>query len=211
MLPRTRFRWIVGSLVIGGAGVLAATIVSRGGTREVTLPAGTRLVGVLEQTVSTGSNRVGDRITIRTGEPLVLSPEDQIPSGVTLKGEITHIKWGGRLTGAPELTIRFTRLAVQGREYPLTTDPFRLRGRSSTPETAAEIGGGAVVGGVVGAIAGSAVKGALVGAAVGTGVAIATEGDQIVLREGRALRVALNQPVTIRYRPETKPSPGPAR
>jgi hypothetical protein len=211
MPSRIGLRWIVGSLVVGGTGVLAATLVSRGGTREVTLPAGTRLVGTLEETVSTGNNRVGDRIRIRTDQPLVLSAEDQIPGGMTLEGEITHIKGGGRLTGAPELTIRFTRLAVQGRDYPVATDPFRVRGRSSTPETAAEIGGGAVAGGVIGAIAGSAVKGAVVGAVLGTGVAIATEGEQIVLREGRALRVELNQPITIRYRPESPSPPGQKR
>jgi hypothetical protein len=205
MDAQTRNRWIVGSLVVGAVGVLTATMASRMETREASIPAGTRLVGTLEQTVSTRSNRVGDRISIVTREPLELREGAVLPEGVALEGEITHLKGGGRLTGAPELTIRFSRLAVQGRDYPVEAVPFRIRGRSSTPETAVEIGGGAVAGGVVGAIAGSAVKGAVVGAVLGTGVAVATEGNQIVLPEGRRLRVELAGPVTVRYKPESKP------
>lgn len=193
---------VVGSLVVAATGLLAAAVVTRTETREVTLPAGTQIVGALEQTVSTRRNAVGDRITITSQAPVKLNEDATLPAGVALSGEVTHIKGGGRLTGAPEITLRFNRLDIDGREYVVSAVPFRIRGRSSTPETAAEIGGGAVVGGVVGAIAGSAVKGAVIGAVLGTGVAVATEGDQIVLRSGRQLRVQLNEPVTVKYKPQ---------
>jgi hypothetical protein len=197
-----RTQLIVGGLVIGATGLLTAMVVARTGTREATLPSGTRIVGTLEQTISTQSNRVGDQITLTSSEPIEVAQDETIPAGVELGGEITHIKGGGRLTGAPEITIRFNRLEVDGRRYAISAVPFRLRGRSSTPETAAEIGGGAVVGGVIGAISGSTLKGAAIGAILGTGVAVATEGDEIVLPEGRRLRVQLDGPVTVRYKPE---------
>jgi hypothetical protein len=193
---------VVGTLVVAATGLLAAAVVTRTETREVTLPAGTRIIGALEQTVSTKRNAVGDRITITSQAPMGVNQEATLPAGVSLSGEVTHIKGGGRLTGAPEITIRFTRLEIDGREYSVSAEPFRIRGRSSTGETAAEIGGGAVVGGVVGAIAGDVVKGAVIGAVLGTGVAVATDGDDIVLRSGRQLRVQLTEPVVVKYKPQ---------
>ncbi len=194
-------RWLIGFMALGGVGIAAAAVLGSGRTREAVIPAGVQLVGTLDRTISTESNRVGDRVVITTAEPLRLAGDTILPAGIELAGEVTHLKGGGRLTGAPELTIRFSRLTVQGRSYRIASEPFRLRGRSSTPETAAEIGGGAVVGGVIGALSGSTLKGAAIGAIIGTGVAIATEGADLVLREGRRLRVELAEPVTVRYRP----------
>jgi hypothetical protein len=99
--------------------------------------------------------------------------------------------------------MRFTQLELNGKSYPVEAEPFRVSGKSDAAESAAEIGGGAVVGGVIGAIAGSAVKGAVVGAVLGTGVAIATDGNEIVLPVGQRLRVTLREPVTVRYKPES--------
>ena len=79
-----------------------------------------------------------------------------------------------------------------------------LRGKDDLVESVAEIGGGAVVGGIVGAVAGSAVKGAVIGGVLGTGVAVATKGNQIVLPAGQQLRVRLAAPVTVSYKPESK-------
>ncbi len=198
---RQRIQLLVGALVVGTTGLLTAMVVARTGTREVTLPAETRIVGALQQTVSTRRNGVGDGVSIRSNQPIRLDGETAIPPGVVLEGEITHIKGGGRLTGAPELTIRFTRLDIDDKSYSIRAVPFRVRGRSSTPETAAEIGGGAVVGGVIGALSGSTLKGAAIGAVIGTGVAIATPGDQITLPAGQRLRVQLTEPVTVRFKP----------
>jgi hypothetical protein len=197
-----RTQLVVGGLVVAATGLMAAAVVTRTETRELTLPSGARIVGALEEAVSTKRNAVGDRVTLISQAPVTVSENEALPAGIAMSGEVTHIKGGGRLTGAPELTIRFNRMEIDGREYAIDAVPFRVRGRSSTGETAAEIGGGAVVGGVVGAIAGSAVKGAVIGAVLGTGVAVATEGDQIVLPAGRRLRVQLTEPVTVKYKPE---------
>ncbi len=206
MARKQRTPWLVGGLVIGGVGLLTAMVISRTGTREITIPNGTRIVAKLDHTVSTKQSGVGDRVSLTSTEPIRVTDDIAIPAGVHFQGEITHLEGGGRLGGAPELTIRFTQLDLDGRNYDITADPFRVRGKSATGETAAEIGGGAVVGGVVGAIAGSAVKGAIVGAVLGTGVAVATEGGQIVLPTGTRMRVSLSEPVTVRYKPE-KPEP----
>jgi hypothetical protein len=192
---------VLGALIVAAAGIVAAAVVSNSGTREGTIPAGTRVVAALQSTISTERNDAGDRIDLITKAPIELAEGGTLPEGAQLEGQVTHSEGGGRIAGAPELTLRFTQLVVNGRSYPITAEPFRVRGKSDAAESAAEIGGGAVVGGIVGAVAGSAVKGAVVGAVLGTGVAVATKGNQIVLPAGQRLRVTISQPVTVTYKP----------
>lgn len=201
-----RTKTLVGILSVAVVGVVAAAVVTKGGvgaTAEASIPAGTSLIAALEHTISTENGDVGQAVTLRTSEPLNLG-KDTIPAGVVVRGEVTHTQGGGRIAGAPELTMRFTQMEVNGKDYPIAADPFRVRGKDDLPESIAEIGGGAVVGGVVGGIAGhgagDVAKGAVVGAVIGTGVAVATKGNQIVLPAGQKLRIRLADGVKVRYR-----------
>ena len=179
-----------------GVGITAAVILGRAGERRTaTIPSGIVLVGALEQEVSTDRSSVGERITLRTVDPLQLGGNLTIPAGLTLRGEVTHVKGGGRIAGAPELAIRFTELEVDGHTYQISTEPFRVTGKNDATESALQIGGGAVVGGVL-----DGAKGAVVGAAIGTGVAVATKGDQLTLGAGQHLRIELTQPVEVQFR-----------
>ncbi len=196
--------WIVGvlALALGVIGVLAAVTTSRSTPVTATLPAGTRLRATLDHTVSTESARVGDEVTLTTRGPLAVGAGDTLPGGVTLRGEVTHARGGGRIAGAPELTVRMTTLSVDGRDTPIATIPFRFKGKNDATESALEIAGGTVAGAVLGQVAGKApVEGAVIGAAAGTGIAVATKGDQVVLPAGVTLRVELTQPVKLTFRP----------
>ena len=199
-----RSRWVLGGLTLAAVGVVAATAVSRSGLRSGTIPAGTRVVAALQSTVSTKESEVGQRISLITKAPIQLADAATLPEGAIIEGQVTHSEGGGRIAGAPELTLRFTRLETGGRTYSITAEPFRVRGKNDAAESAAEIGGGAVVGGVVGAIAGKTVEGVVIGAALGTGVAVATKGNQITLPAGTKLRVTIAEPVTVKYKPETQ-------
>lgn len=184
-----------------GIGITAAVMLGRAGeTRTATIPDGAVLVGALQQSVSTDRSSVGDHIALRTVAPVHVGNETTIPSGLTLRGVVTHVKGGGRIAGAPELAFHFTELDVDGEAYEISTEPFEVKGKSDSRESALEIGGGAVVGGVL-----RGVKGAVVGAALGTGVAVATKGDQLTLAEGQHLRIRLTQPVTVQFRPRPPP------
>src|SRR5262245_13288311 len=118
-----RSRWVLGALIVAAVGVVAAAVVSRSGTREGVIPAGTRIVAALRNGVSTEHNRTGDRITLTTRAPIELAEGGTLPEGAELEGEVSYAKGGGRIAGAPELTLRFTRLTVDGRSYPLLADP----------------------------------------------------------------------------------------
>jgi hypothetical protein len=158
-------------------------------------------VAALQSTVSTKSSDVGQRISLITKAPIQLAEGADLPEGASIQGQVTHSEGGGRIAGAPELTLRFTQLESEGRNYQIVAEPFRVRGKNDAVESVAEIGGGAVVGGVVGAIAGKTVEGAVIGAVLGTGVAVATKGNQIVLPAGTKLRVTIAEPVTVKYKP----------
>jgi hypothetical protein len=182
--------------VVVGVGVASAVLLGGGRQgREATIASGTVLVGALQQSVSTDKNRVGDVVEVRAVEPLPLADGAALPAGAVLRGEVTHVKNGGRIAGAPELTLRFSELEVDGDQYPVSVEPFRVTGKSDATESAAEIGGGAVAGGLLGGI-----KGAVAGAAIGTGVAVVTEGDRLALIAGQKVRLRFTEAATVRYR-----------
>jgi hypothetical protein len=188
-----------GSAATGGASAEATP--KRTTTREITLPAGTVMVASLQNTISTKSNHLGDRVTLRTVEPVQIGGMPAVPVGSTVTGEITHIEDAGRVKGGAELTLRFVELVTtDGKSYPLTSEPFRLATKGDGKESTAEIAGGAAVGGIIGGIAGGgdgALKGAAIGGILGTGVAVATKGDNITLPAGQKIRVVVASPVTM--------------
>jgi len=203
-----RKRVLVVGLSVATVGILAAAVARGGdgglfGSRRVkaTLPVGTTLVGSLSNTLSTEGLKPGREVTLTTRAPLELAENRVLPAGVVVRGEVTHAQGGGRIAGAPELTIRFREITVDGSSYPISAEPFRVRGKDDLVESVAEIGGGAVVGGIIGAVAGSTVKGAVIGGVLGTGVAVATKGNQIVLPAGQRLRVRLTAPVLVTFTP----------
>ena len=201
-------RIMVIGLSVAAAGILAAAVVSDDdglfGPRrvEATLPTGTTLIASLAGRLSTEGLDPGRSVELTTRAPIALADGPDLPAGAVIHGEVTHAQGGGRIAGRPELTIRFRTLEVDGESYPITADPFRVRGKDDLAESVAEIGGGVVLGGIVGAVAGNTVKGAVIGGVLGTGVAVATKGDQIVLPAGQRLRVRLAAPVTVRFVPE---------
>jgi len=195
----------LGLLLVGAVAVAVAT--SSGNKMvEVTIPAGTTIVAALQNTISTENGEAGTPIRLETVDALSLGEGLALPAGVEIRGEVTHSKGGGRVAGAPELTLRFNEMSVSGTDHRITADPFRLRGRNDAVQSVALIGGGGIVGGVVGAVTGAGTaEGAVVGAVLGTGVAIATKGDQLVVGSGQRLRIRLTEPVVVSVSKRAEP------
>ena len=193
---RTRGRFgilaLTAGLVIAGSGMMLAS-------PDITLPAGTRLTGVLQEKISTKENQVGDQVELRTTESFQVGYAT-MPAGLVLRGRITEARSGGSVKTRAKLAFRITQLEAEGRTYRVVTEPFEVRGKSESSNSLKKVIGGAVAGGVVGAVAGDASKGVLIGAALGTGVAVATDGGNIVLAQGQPIAVRLAEPVTIRPR-----------
>jgi hypothetical protein len=196
---------LAAALILGSVGVVAATVVNRDHRIDVTIPAGTAIVGVLDNTLSTENADEGDRVSVRTTEPLRLDAYTTLPAGMVLRGNVTEARSAGNVRTRAKLAIRFTELEIDGDRYAVSSEPFIVRGRSETKSSLKKVGIGAVAGAVVGAVAGGgsgAAKGAAAGAAIGTGVAVATDGKDLVLPAGQSLSVRLTEPVTIKYSPD---------
>lgn len=167
---------------------------------NTTLPAGTAFLATLQTSIATDKNHVGDQVSLRIVEPISTTGRTIVPTGAVINGEVTHIDPAGSVAGGAEITLRFNQLAMGGKSYPITCEPFRLWVTGDAQESVLEIGGGAIAGSIIGGIIGGqkgAIQGAVIGGAVGTGVAVITPGKQLVLKEGLGMKVTLVSPLVI--------------
>ncbi len=104
------------------------------------------------------------------------------------------------MTGRSELEVELVGLAAGNQTYAVETAVVEKTGASRGKRTAATVGGGAALGGLIGAIAGKG-KGAAIGAAVGAGagtaVQAATKGEQIQIPPETKLDFTLKAPLTV--------------
>jgi len=142
------------------------------------VPDGTRMVGTLENTLSTRSSREGDRFTMRVTSPYEFE-------GAIIEGHVSHVARSGRLTGRSVMTLDFDSIRLRdGRSYQFAglveavRDPDgdvvrvdtegTVRDDSQTSRTTTRTAIGTAVGAIIGAIAGGG-KGAAIGAIIGAG------------------------------------------
>ncbi len=172
------------------------------------VPDGTRVVGVLDDTLSTRTAVAGDRFTMRVTEP----PEFE---GATIEGHVSQIQRSGRLTGRSVMSLDFDRIRLRdGRTYSFAglVEGVRtsngetvrvdtegaVRDESQTTKTEQRAAIGTAVGAIIGAIAGGG-KGAAIGAILGAGGGAGSvyvegrndlelaRGSQIIIRAGAPL------------------------
>ena len=123
-----------------------------------------------------------------------------IPRGATVHGVVTESKNAGQMAGSPELALRLTSLDLGGRNYPIDSDEFKVKGPSKTARTAGNIIGGALVGALIGGAAGGgggAAIGAAAGGTVGTAVSGATPGPRAWIPAEALVTFHLNTPLTV--------------
>ena len=123
-----------------------------------------------------------------------------IPRGATVHGVVAESKSAGELSGTPELALRLTSLDLGGRNYPLDSDQFKVRGPNKAGRTAGNIIGGAIVGALIGGAAGGgggAAIGAAAGGTVGTAASAATPGPHAWIPAEAQVTFRLNTPLTV--------------
>lgn len=176
-------------------------------TGDYGVPAGTRLVAVLDNVLSTTNAREGDLFTLTTRSP---SQYD----GAVIQGHVSAVHASGRMTGRAGLTLNLRSIRLRnGRSYPFvgvieevrTPDGERVRldregavasDDSQTREAVQRGAIGAALGAVIGAVAGGG-KGAAIGAVIGAGGGASTvmiDGrDQLELRRGTELTITAGE------------------
>ncbi|HEY0405585.1 MAG TPA: hypothetical protein VGC89_07640 [Pyrinomonadaceae bacterium] len=168
----------------------------------------------MEDTISSGNARIGDRFRTTVVDPVYAGGREVIPAGSTITGRVTSVKRAERKSKAGTLGVDFvsvqlpngTTRAISGSLTDVTGqnsnyDPEgRVSGRSSTKRNMVFIGGGAATGALIGAIAGGG-KGAGIGAIVGGGLGVAgsvfSKGKEAEVRPGTEFGVILNRSVSL--------------
>lgn len=169
-------------------------------TKPVSLPEGTAIRVVLDQSIASNRNHSGDEFEASISQPVVVDGTTVIPKGARARGRVTVASESGRLHHVASLRLALRSVEVGGKTYEIQTSSVGRVGSNHNKRNLELIGGGAGVGALIGGIAGHG-KGALIGGAAGAGAgtaaAAATGKKDIVIPAETPLTFRLTQPITI--------------
>jgi hypothetical protein len=195
------------AILTAGLGTVgsAAPIEARDAVHEVTIPAGTRLTIVLDNSVGSDTSRVEQPVRAHLSRAVMMDGRTAIPQGAQVSGIVTDATRSGRVKGRAHIAMRFDTLTLKGDDerYRIATASIGRTAQATKKKDAMEIGapaaGGAIIGGLVGGKKGALIGGAAGGGA-GTAVVLSTRGKEVHLARGAALTLRLTQPLTIKVR-----------
>ncbi|MGD1082720.1 MAG: hypothetical protein ABR881_30775 [Candidatus Sulfotelmatobacter sp.] len=192
---------IVRTAAILGLGLaLTAVGQAQAAARKVTVPAGTRILIRMVNSVDSSKQQVGYRFTANLETNLQVGDVVVAPRGTTVYGRLATAKSAGNMSGGAELTLELTDIVINGTAYPLLTSTYQVASQGQGSKTAKRVVGGTGLGALIGGIAGGgkgAAIGAGVGAAAGTTVSAATKGKQVSVPSEALLEFRLQQPGTL--------------
>jgi hypothetical protein len=171
-------------------------------TFEELVVAADSVIGLQTETaLSSERSRVEDRVEAKVVRDVRVGDQVAIPAGSRAIGSVVVVERGGKFKERARLGIRFHSLVLaDGTSLPITTDTIYRNGDSPGNQSAARIGGGAVVGAIIGGIIGGgkgAAIGATTGAGAGTASVLASERDAAVFPAGTEVTARIMSPVTV--------------
>lgn len=170
------------------------------GTKQINVPAGTRILIRTIDSIDSSKQKAGFRFTASLETNLQVNNVVVAPRGTTVYGRLTSAESAGRMSGSSELTLELTDIVINGTAYPLLTSTYEVKGQGEGKKTARKVVGGAGLGALIGGIAGGgkgAGIGALAGAGAGTAVAGAKKGQQLTIPSETLLEFRLQQPAPL--------------
>jgi hypothetical protein len=166
----------------------------------VTIPAGQSMLVRMIDGVDSSKNNVGDVFHASLETDLNVNGALVARKGADIYGRLAEAKDAGHFSGSAELQLELVRIVIDGKDYPVVSSDYELKGKGRGGDTAKKVGGGAVAGAIIGAIAGGgrgAAIGTGVGAAAGAGVQVFTKGKQVKVPSETLLEFRLQQPVSV--------------
>jgi hypothetical protein len=182
------------------AGLASAAQVAVAQKKTVTVPAGTRVLIRMVDSIDSSKQKAGYKFTATLETNLQAVDVVVAPRGTTVYGQLAAASSAGRMSGSSELTLELTDIVLNGTAYPLLSSTYEVKGNGEGSKTAKKVVGGAGLGALIGGIAGGgkgAGIGALAGAAGGTAVAASKKGQQISIPSETLLEFRLQQPAIL--------------
>ncbi len=171
-----------------------------GGSQRVTVPAGTRLLVRMIDSVDSEKNHVGDRFRASLDTDLTVGDVLVAPKGTDLYGRLAEAKEAGHMAGKSELKLELTDIVINQQAQPIMTGDYEVAGKGRGGNTAKKVGGGAALGAIIGGIAGGG-RGAAIGAGVGAGagatIQVLTRGQQVRVPSETMLEFRITQAFTV--------------
>lgn len=205
MKTRKNFAWTL--TLLAGVVLLTAYFGAGNGAaaapqdrKRVTVPAGTRLLVRMVDSIDSSKQKTGFRFTATLEANLQAEDIVVAPRGTTVYGQLTNASSAGRMSGSSDLTLELTDIMIKGTNYPLLTGAYEVKGKGEGGNTAKKVVGGAGLGALIGGLAGGgkgAGIGALAGAGAGTAVAASKKGQQLQIPSETLLEFRLEQPVSL--------------
>ncbi len=158
----------------------------------ISIPAGTRLVIRMVDTVDSKRHGVGHKFRGQLEGALVINGVTMVPRGTFLYGTVTSASNSGRVAGKAQLAMEFTDIMIDDQLFPIATQALAAQTGGQGKKTVGRTARSAAIGGLIG---GS--SGAKTGAKVGVGASILTGGDSINIPAGTLLETALRVPLNI--------------
>jgi hypothetical protein len=168
--------------------------------KTVTVPAGTRILVRMVDSIDSSKQKTGYRFTATLETNLQAVDVVVAPRGTTVYGHLASASSAGRMKGSSELTLELTDIVINGTAYPLLTSSYEIKGKGEGSNTAKKVVGGAGLGALIGGIAGGgkgAGIGALAGLAGGTAIAASKKGEQLSIPSESLLEFRLQQPAIL--------------
>lgn len=168
----------------------------------------------MNQTLNSGTTRIGERFQSTVVTPVYASGVEVIPAGSIVEGRVTSVSPARTRGREGQIGVQFdtvvvpdgTRHQLDGVLTELQNDNAgkvdsenEVSGKSADKRNIAYIGGGTVGGAVIGGVVGGG-KGAGIGAAIGAGAGVAgvmlTKGNDVELRSGTEIGMVTMRPMT---------------
>ena len=194
-------RTVVAALILTAVSILGlASSSSAQGSKRVTVPAGTRILVRMVDSVDSSKQKAGYRFTASLEANLQAYDVTVAPKGTKLYGVLAQASSSGKFKGSSQLILELTDIVINGTAYPLMTTDYEVKGQGEGGKTTKKVLGGAGLGALIGGLAGGgkgAGIGALAGAGAGTAVAATKKGEQVSVPSETLLEFRLEHPTEL--------------
>jgi hypothetical protein len=168
----------------------------------VTLPAGTLIQLRTSESVDSRQAQPGQPVQFVVIQDVTMGGVLAIPRGAVMHGVVTDSQnaGSGKMAGSSSLALTLTSLDLGGRNYPLHTDQFTVKGPNKVGQTVGGALAGGLIGTMIGCIAGRGVGcaiGAGAGAAAGTAAGTAAPGARAWIPSEALVTFHLADPLTV--------------
>ena len=188
------------TLLAGLATAMTVMTAAAQNTKKVTVPAGTRILIRMADSIDSSKQKAGYRFTASLETNLQADNVVVARRGTPVYGVLASASSAGTMKGSSELGLELTDIVINGTSYPLLTSTYEIEGKGEGSNTAKKVVGGVGLGALIGGLAGGGKGlgiGALAGAGAGTAIAATKKGQQLSIPSESLLEFRLAQPVAL--------------